>query len=152
VSHVVESALASLEEFQGRDNGWILSRILNLTVNTNKHNPLRARCHIKLPREIMLKRAVITCNPRKMHVAALYPAQKHVERESSYSHYTSILNFASIEFSMTLSQIRKFETLNISINVYINEKGFVPILLADRKKSKHVNLFGGWQRRTLCAD
>jgi len=63
--------------------------------------------------------------------------------ESSYSHYTSILNFASIEFSMTLSQIRKFETLNISINVYINEKGFVPILLADRKKSKHVNLFGG---------
>ncbi|KYN45448.1 hypothetical protein ALC53_00006, partial [Atta colombica] len=36
-----------------------LSRILNLTVNANKHIPLRAGCHIKFPREIMLKRAVI---------------------------------------------------------------------------------------------
>ncbi|XP_018370062.1 PREDICTED: uncharacterized protein LOC108765715 [Trachymyrmex cornetzi] len=42
---------------------------------------------------------------------------------------------------MTLSQIRKFENSNdISINVYAIEKGNVPIRLADRKKSKHVNL------------
>ena len=37
---------------------------------------------------------------------------------------------------MTLSQIKKFETLNdISINVY----GIVPIRLVDQKRSKHVN-------------
>ncbi|KYQ47054.1 hypothetical protein ALC60_13929, partial [Trachymyrmex zeteki] len=59
MSRVVEPVLASLEEFQERDSGWALSRILNLTVNANKLNPLRAGCHIKLPREIMLKRAVI---------------------------------------------------------------------------------------------
>ncbi|KAG5338747.1 SETMR methyltransferase, partial [Acromyrmex charruanus] len=35
----------------------------------------------------------------------------------------------------------KFETLNdISINVYTNEKGIVPIRLADQKRIKHVNL------------
>jgi len=56
---VIEPTLASLEEFQERDSGWALSRILNLIVNINKYNPMRAGCHIKLPREIMLKRAVI---------------------------------------------------------------------------------------------
>jgi len=41
---------------------------------------------------------------------------------------------------MTLSQIKKFETLNnISINVYTNEKRIVLTQLADRKKLKHIN-------------
>ncbi|KYN15671.1 hypothetical protein ALC57_12102 [Trachymyrmex cornetzi] len=34
--HVIEPTLTSLEEFQERDSGWALSRILNLTVNVNK--------------------------------------------------------------------------------------------------------------------
>jgi len=59
VLRVIESTLALLEEFQERDSGWALLCILNLMVNANKHNPLRVGCHIKLLREIMLKRAVI---------------------------------------------------------------------------------------------
>ena len=42
VSRVVKPTLSSLEEFQERDSGWALSRIPNLTMNMNKHNPLRA--------------------------------------------------------------------------------------------------------------
>ncbi|KYN20689.1 hypothetical protein ALC57_06948 [Trachymyrmex cornetzi] len=147
VTRVVEPILISLEEFQERDSGWALSRILNLAVNANKHNPLRAGCHIKLPREIMLKRAVINVQSAGdacfawSVVAALHPASKHVERVSSYPHYSTVLNLVAIEFPMTLSQIRKFEALNdISINVYAIEKGIAPIRLADRKKSRHVNL------------
>ncbi|KYN21204.1 hypothetical protein ALC57_06432 [Trachymyrmex cornetzi] len=95
VTSVVESILSSLEEFQERDSGWVLSRILNLAVNANKLNPLRAGCHIKLPREIMLKRTVINVQSTDNAcfawsvVAALHPAQKHVERESSYPHYST---------------------------------------------------------------
>jgi len=43
---VAEPILALLEEFQERDSGWALSRILNLTVNANKYNPLYAGCYI----------------------------------------------------------------------------------------------------------
>ena len=39
-SHVVESILTSLEEFQESDNEWTLSRILNLTVNINIVNTI----------------------------------------------------------------------------------------------------------------
>ncbi|KYN10235.1 hypothetical protein ALC57_17633, partial [Trachymyrmex cornetzi] len=147
VTRVVEPILTSLEEFQERDSGWALSRILNLAVNANKHTPLRAGCHIKLQREIMLKRAVINVQSANdacfawSVIADLHPAPKHVERVSSYPHYSTGLNLAGIEFPMTLSQIRKFKNSNdISINVYAIEKGIVPIRLADRKKSSHVNL------------
>jgi len=148
---VVEPTLTSLEEFQERDSGWALSRILNLIVNVNKYNPMHAGCYIKLPREIMMKRAVV--NVQSMDnacfawsvVAALHPAEKKSERKSSYPDYTTVLNLKDIVFPMTLNQIKKFENLNdISINVYGIEKqkelSILPIRLTDKKLNKHVNL------------
>ncbi|XP_011700257.1 PREDICTED: uncharacterized protein LOC105457338 [Wasmannia auropunctata] len=154
--HIIELILASLDEFEERDSGWTLSRILNLTVNVNKHNPLHAGCNIELPREIMLKKAVVNvksednaCFARSV-VAALHPAKSHTERESSYPLYSTVLNLNGIEFPMTLNQIEKFEELNtISINVFSvidnneNEKKGLSIRhtrLTEKKKEKHVNL------------
>ena len=121
--HVTDDILAALEEFQKRDSGWALSRILNLIVNVNKYNPMHAEFWVELPREIMLKKAVI--NVRSMDnacftwsvVAALYPVKSHVNRKSS--DYTTVLNLEGIEFPVTLKQITKFEVFNdISINVF----------------------------------
>ncbi|XP_071580493.1 uncharacterized protein, partial [Temnothorax nylanderi] len=149
--HVIEPTLAKLEEFQERDSGWALTRILNLTVNVNRYNPLRAGCHLKLPQDIKTKNAVI--NVLSMDnacfawsvVAALHPAERHSERKSSYPHYSTVLNVRDIEFPMTLSQIKKFERLNnISVNVYTIEgqktSTVLPIRLTDRTSDKHVNL------------
>ncbi|XP_071574664.1 uncharacterized protein [Temnothorax nylanderi] len=151
VLRVIEPILTSLEEFQERDSGWALSHILNLTVNVNKYNPLHAGCFVEIPRKIKMKKAVI--NVQLMDnacfawsvVAALHPAEEHTHRESSYPHYTSVLNLQDIEFLMTLNQIKKFENLNdISINVYSIEKhkelAILPIRLTDRKMDRHVNL------------
>ncbi|XP_029674259.1 uncharacterized protein LOC115242255 [Formica exsecta] len=110
---------------------------------------MRAGCHIKLPREIIMKRAVINVQSKDNAcfawavVAALYPAEDHVYRESSYPHYTTVLNLQDIEFPVTVNQIKKFELHNdISINVYCIEKenSVVPIRLSDQKKDRHVNL------------
>ncbi|KYN09355.1 hypothetical protein ALC57_18531 [Trachymyrmex cornetzi] len=153
--HVTDDILAALEEFQERDSGWALSRISNLIVNVNKFNPMHAGCWVELPREIMLKKAVI--NVRSMDnacfawsvVAALYPAEKNVYRKSSYLDYTTVLKLEGIEFPVTLKQITKFEFLNdISINVFTKrERGgkndgneIVPLRLTKEKKEKHVNL------------
>ncbi|XP_025264191.1 uncharacterized protein LOC112639833, partial [Camponotus floridanus] len=109
---------------------------------------MRAGCHIKLPREIMMKRAVVNVQSKDNAcfawavVAALYPAESHAERESSYPHYTTVLNLRDIEFPVTVNQIKKFELANdISINVYdIEDKNIVPIRLSQQKRDKHVNL------------
>jgi len=75
-------------------------------------------------------------------VAALYPAEKYTERESSYPHYMTILNLTNIEFPMILKDISKFARLNaVSINVYaIENKQVLSLRLTDNKKEKHVNL------------
>jgi len=49
--------------------------------------------HIKMPREIAMKRAVINVRTTDNAcfawsvVAALYPAEKYMDRKSSYPHY-----------------------------------------------------------------
>ncbi|XP_036149901.1 uncharacterized protein LOC118647940 [Monomorium pharaonis] len=148
---VIEPTLASLEEFQKRDSG-ALSRILNLTVNINKYNPLHAGCYVTLLREIMMKRAVVNVNSKDNAcfawsvVAALHPAERHSDRESSYPHYTTVLKFDDIEFPVTLKDIGKFERLNtVSINVYGIKKEMamlkiLPLRLSNNKREKHVNL------------
>ncbi|XP_036151314.1 uncharacterized protein LOC118648895 [Monomorium pharaonis] len=148
---VIEPTLASLEEFQERDSGWALSCILNLTINVNKYNPLHAGCYITLPREIILKKAVVNINSKDNAcfawsvVAALHPAKEHPYRESSYPHYTTVLKFDDIEFPVTLKDIGKFERLNdVSVNVYKIRKEMamlkiLPLRLSNDKREKHAN-------------
>ncbi|XP_070172232.1 uncharacterized protein [Polyergus mexicanus] len=82
-------------------------------------------------------------------VAALYPAEKNAGRESSYPHYTTVLNLEGVKFPMSLNRITRFERINdISINVYTvrNKKEgkggcrVVPLRLTDDKKDRHINL------------
>jgi len=86
------------------DSGWALSRILNLTVNVNKYNYLHAGCYIKLPSEIMMKRAVINVHSMDNAcfawsvVTALHSAERNTKRESSYLYYTIVLNLEDIVF------------------------------------------------------
>ncbi|XP_067210226.1 uncharacterized protein [Linepithema humile] len=147
MKHMVDAILTSLEEFQERDSGWALLHILDLTINVKKFNPLHAGCHIKLPREILFKRAVVNVQSTDnvcfaWAVVALHPAEKYSERVSQYPHYSTVLNLCGIEFPMTLPQISKFEKLNTTtVNVFtIEGRSIIPLRLTDDKKEKHVNL------------
>ncbi|XP_025072959.1 LOW QUALITY PROTEIN: uncharacterized protein LOC112552260, partial [Pogonomyrmex barbatus] len=110
---------------------------------------MHAGCYIELPREIMLKRAVINVRSKDNAcfawsvIAALHSAKRNTNQELSYPHYTAVLNLQDITFPMTLDQIKKFERINdISINVYGFQGGkeILPIWLTSRKMEKHANL------------
>ncbi|XP_072764631.1 uncharacterized protein [Anoplolepis gracilipes] len=109
---------------------------------------MRTGCYIILPRKIMMKRAVVNVRSKDNAcfawavTAAMYPAERRIERELSYPRYTDVLNLRDIEFSVTLNQIKKFEiNNNISINVYtIENENIVPIRLSEQKRDKHANL------------
>jgi len=75
-------------------------------------------------------------------VAALYSAERKLQRKLSYPDYTTALNFDDIEFPMIQKNIEKFARLNnILINVYgIEEQKILPLRLAYNKREKHVNL------------
>ncbi|KYM99021.1 hypothetical protein ALC62_10243 [Cyphomyrmex costatus] len=127
--YVMDEILIGLEEFQERESGWVLSRILTLIVNVNKYYPMHCGCFVKLPRRIILKRATVNVHSFDNAcfawsiVAALYPASNNVNRTSQYPHYLEVLRFEDITFPVTLKQITKFEHLNdISVNVFVERE------------------------------
>jgi len=159
---VLEIILTTLDEFQERDSGWALSRILNLTINVNKCNPIRTGCWVDMLREIKLKKAVVNVRSTDNAcfawavIAALYPVEKHVDRCAFYPDYSTILNLDGIEFPIILKRITKFERLNdISINVFTtrakerDRNEIVLLRLTDRKRDAHVNLLYRVFRKNL---
>ena len=127
----------AIEEFQDRDSGWTLRAVLKLIININKHDPLRAGCDVSLPREVILKRAVVNVKSRDNAcflwtvVASLYPASTHGDRAASYPHYSEELRTDDVTLPVTLDQLAKFERLNdVSLNVYTwTDKSCMPLRL-----------------------
>jgi len=78
--HVIESTLASLEEFQESDSGLALLQILSLIVNVNKLNSMRAGHHIELSRKIMLKKAISNVKSNGQYAFCLFDGRRCVPR------------------------------------------------------------------------
>ncbi|VEN46542.1 unnamed protein product [Callosobruchus maculatus] len=151
-SKVLHPIMKQLQEFQEKDSGWALKKVVNLGVNINLFNPMRGSSYIDLPSHIKNKKACVNVKNDDQAcfawavVSALYPADKHSDRTSMYPSYTSILNLKGIQFPMTIHQIKNFENQNdISINIYTLKLNMckytvVPFRLTKKVRDKHVNL------------
>ena len=148
---------AKASSFQERDSGWSLKRLMFLDVNINKFNPISASSYIKLPKQIVDKKAILNIQNKDNGcfawsiTAAISHANGEPTRVSSYPHYNTLLNFKDIEFPVKLKDISKFEELNnISVNVFGLEKKFEngkyiievvgPLHFTSNHKPTHVNL------------
>lgn len=152
-SQIVSDLNNQSEDFQTKDSGWTLEKMLFIEVNINKYNPMRGSSYINLPEAIIHKRAVINiqnedqacfawamiasrCDRRKLKIKKPY-------RCSSYPHYSTEFVFDNISFPMRLKDISKFEALNnVSINVYGLEEDQIvgPLHYTKSRKEEHVNL------------
>lgn len=142
--------LKQMEEFQERDSGWALSRILYLLVNINQFSPMTAGCRMKLPKWIEKKHAVVNVKSNDQAcfawsvLAALEPATENVTCPSSYRDYKVALNTSRITFPMDLKNIKAFEEDNhVLINIFIisGENMIAPLKLTKyRANQQYINL------------
>lgn len=152
-SQIVSDLNKQSEDFQTKESGWALEKMLFVEVNINKYSPMRGSSYMNLPDAINHKRAVINiqnqdqacfawamiaarCDRRKIKINKPY-------RTSSYPHYSTEFVFDNISFPMCLKDISKFEILNnVSINVYGLEEDQIvgPLYYTKVKKEEHVNL------------
>jgi len=132
--------LASLEEYQEHDSEWALSRILNLVVKVNEHNPMCMGCYFEMSRKIATKRAVInvysTDNACFAWPMIATSTKSHVDRKTSYLHYMIMLNLTDIEFPITFKEIPKFER-DVDQRIWHRSRFF---LYGSLKRDKHANL------------
>ncbi|XP_076384118.1 uncharacterized protein LOC143261975 [Megalopta genalis] len=143
--------LTSIEEFEGRDSGWALSKILHLMVNSNKYQPLQAGCQASVPRTVQLKKAVLNVYSNDNNacfywavVASLYPPKNNLNRTSSYPHYSVVLRTAGFQLPMLFKDIPKFEKVNdVSVNVVEwggEQERCRTLHLTSTKREKHLYL------------
>lgn len=138
------------EEFQEKDSGWSLLKILNLEMNLHKNNSLKGSSYIPLPKTISQKRAIINIKNEDEAcfawaiVSALHPAKNNKERMSSYPHYKDILNLSNINFPMKIQDIPLFEKNNdLSVNVFGLDEEFQvvgPYHHTNKRNKTHINL------------
>lgn len=146
LDNMIEKILNETEEFQEKDSGWSLSKLLHLEININEYKPLQGSQYIKLPKQIEEKKACINIKNRDVYcfkwclISALQNrAIRNPQRCENYAidninAQTIILNnakvaqleFGNLEFPLHHNDIKDFERMNpeISITVYGYEKGF----------------------------
>lgn len=150
-----------MSEFQERDSGWTLIRIVRLEININKSSLVKGSYWISTPEKLANRRACINVENTDNYCFkwALIAAMQiqHSERCSSYNidniradiinlQNNVTLDFSYLKFPLKLKDIKIFEekNSNISVNVFgydeDTDEVIGPFYITKEEKSKHVNL------------
>ena len=146
-----------MSTFMDAGSGWQLKENIELILEVDAYNPIGGRSYLTLPNDIANTKAIINVQNEDEKcfmwsiLAALYPALKDPQRISKYKEYQEELNFAGINFPMTIDQLEKFEKQNEEISITIvgceekkGKKGkkshLFPLRVPNIKREKHITL------------
>ena len=156
LSDYYETARGKINEsfsiYTERGSGWIFKEILELKINIDLSDSLRASSYIDLPKTLKSKRAIINVknNDNRCFEYAILSAlhndavKTHKDRPTSYKKWLNQLSFKGIGFPVSLKDIDQFESQNPSIsgiNVFGYERGQTYILRTSKKNTQNaINL------------
>ncbi|CAH1106043.1 unnamed protein product [Psylliodes chrysocephalus] len=95
---VIKPIMIELEDFQERQSGWALKKIMNLGVNINKFTPQLGSSYIDLPPQIKNRKACVNVKNDDQAcfawavMSALYPNVHNTDRVSSYPTFQMFLS------------------------------------------------------------
>jgi len=144
--------LKLVDQFTNEGSGWTINEIYDLFVNIATFKPLSGSSFVELPAQIQNTKSCINVVNKDNQcfkyaiLSMIHPVAKNAFRLSNYIKYFDELNFAGIDFPISVNSFKKFENQNdVSINVISTEKQgkdymFYPIYKTQNKKEKHANL------------
>ena len=148
-----ENVLVEHDRLKIAKSQWVLDEIINMEININKYNPLRASSYIELPEILRNKKAIINIENKNDNkcflwsvLAGLYPVKQNPERITKYKEYEHIFDkvLEGIEFPVKIQDIGKFENRvkNCSLNVYHYDESYniCPLKITKDEKKKHIDL------------
>lgn len=157
-SDIVNHVMRKVDEVMVEGSGFTLSKIIKLTVQIFKYEPLHASGFIELPRVLKNKRSIINLKNTNdecfkwailsaLHYDEVHARNKNkVNNAESYCQWRNELDFDGIDFPVRLNQIEKFMQQNegIAVNVYYfdtEKKRVCPLFLALKPvKYRYVHL------------
>lgn len=157
-----DEILDKMSEFEERDSGWTLTRIIRVELNMYKCDALKGSNHFELPEKLKHKKAVINVENDDVYcfkwaILSRFHTSAKPQRCSSYGVDISSdtfyvgggiikLDFSGLNFPMKIEDIKKFTALNhhISLNVFgydaKDNKVFGPLFSEGEEKEIHINL------------
>ncbi|GFW45785.1 c2H2-type domain-containing protein [Trichonephila clavipes] len=125
-----EKIVKESEDFEGRDSGWTLDKILRLEVHTNRYSPFRgSSSFLEVPKQIAETKAIINVINKKDSqcfmwsiLAALYPNTSNSNKTSSYVPHLNKLNLDGISFPTPLNEEKNNSTQQEKNNPTRQEK------------------------------
>ena len=120
----IEASIQRVENAEG--SGWILEKIINITLHTAKWDPLNAGSYIDLPVNLKNKKAIINMKNQDDKcflwcvLRALNPKNNHPERvDKDLISKQDILNMEGIHYPVSFRDIDRFESLNPNISITV---------------------------------
>lgn len=158
-NNIVNYTKNQMDEVMIEGSGFTLDKIIKLTVQIFKYQPLKGSGYIELPEKLKKhKYAVINLKNTDeecfkwailcaLHYDEVYArSRNNAKNVSKYLKWKDELNFDGIDFPMQLSQINKFMSQNepIAVNVYYfdsEEECIRPLFLAMKPiESRYIHL------------
>ena len=148
IFEMVDQINNSIQIFSTGGSGFVVQKIDHLDININKFKPIRGSSYIATPAALVGNNFLLNIrnNDNKCFaytvLAAMFPENKNRERQNKYKPNLHKLNFDSIEFPMSLTDVSKFEKQNnIGINVFgFNKNKILPFYLSKIKAQKIIPL------------
>ena len=136
----VDKMIESLTKYTKEGSGWKLHSVEGLDLHTVKYTPLNGSSYIKLPYNLVTKKAIINMKNEDDEcfkwciTRALNPVEDHAERVSkSLREQAKKLNWTGLKFPLAVKDISRFEILNpgLAVNVYMYEKQIKPLRVSN---------------------
>ena len=140
-----------IDEFVRNGSGWVIHHLEQMDLGLLKYDPLKASSYIKLPNDLLKKKACVNVHNIDDNkcflwsvLASLYPVEVHPDRLTNYIPYEREINMQDINYPVKIKDISKFEKQNprFSVNVFGFEDNKVfPLRITEKESSNHhVNL------------
>ena len=120
----IETSIQRVENAEG--SGWVLEKIINITLHTAKWDPLNAGSYIDLPTNLKNKKAIINMKNQDNEcfkwcvLRALNPKNNHPERvDRDLISKQDTLNMKGIKYPVSFRDINRFESLNPTISITV---------------------------------
>ena len=149
---MVDAILQKIKDFVKLGSGWSVLSVERLELHIAPYLPISASFYVATPSYIAQKKAVVNMqNENKFCflwsiLAALDPVPSNPCRPSNYESFKKELNIKKLKFPLAVSDIVKFEKLNVtkSVNVFAfkdRSSCIYPVYATSFKgRQHHVNL------------
>ena len=142
----IEEEIQKVEQAEG--SGWVFLEVENLTLHTDKWDPIKASSYIDLPDKLKNKKAIINMKNEDNKcflwcvLRALNPSKdKHPSRiDKNLKSKENTLNMEGIAYPVNLKDIKRFEKQNLDISIsvlgYSEDNKIYPLRISEYTKSK----------------